>query len=59
MRKQLVNILLCPVCGGNLNLTSKESCGDTIIEGSLKCESCELAYGIKKSIPNLLPPALT
>ncbi|MQF64924.1 Trm112 family protein [SAR202 cluster bacterium AC-409-J13_OGT_754m] len=58
MRRQLVNMLVCPICNGDLKLKSKKSCGDLIIEGSLKCQSCALQYAIRESIPNLLPPGL-
>ena len=56
MRRQLVDILVCPVCKGDLKLTTEKSRGNHIIKGSLKCQSCDLQYAIKKSIPNLLPP---
>jgi uncharacterized protein YbaR (Trm112 family) len=58
MRRQLVDILVCPVCKGDLELTTEESCRNQIIKGSLNCPSCDLQYTIKKSIPNLLPPHL-
>jgi uncharacterized protein YbaR (Trm112 family) len=58
MKKDLMDILCCPVCKGDLKLTvTKEENGE-IIEGSLHCARCNETYPIEDGIPNLLPPGL-
>jgi uncharacterized protein YbaR (Trm112 family) len=58
MKKDLMDILCCPVCKGDLTLTVKKEEGGEIIDGSLYCAKCSEAYPIEDGIPNLLPPAL-
>ena len=58
MKPELMEILACPVCKGTLDLTiSKEEEGG-IVEGTLRCETCDETYPIEDTIPNLLPPEL-
>ncbi len=58
MKKELMEILACPVCKGDLELkVDKEDAGE-IITGSLRCTKCNESYPIEDSIPNLLPPTL-
>jgi len=55
MKRELLDILCCPVCKGNLELrVSKEKDGN-ILEGELVCNKCRVSYEIKEGIPNLLP----
>ena len=56
MRKDLVEILACPVDKSPLELTADEEIGDEVIRGSLKCSKCGEVYPIEDRIPNLLPP---
>lgn len=56
MRKDLVDILACPVDKSPLELTIAEANGDEVIQGSLKCTECGEVYPIEDRIPNLLPP---
>jgi uncharacterized protein YbaR (Trm112 family) len=58
MKKDLMDILCCPVCKGDLKLTIKKEEGGEIIDGSLYCAKCNETYPIEDGIPNLLPPAL-
>lgn len=58
MRKDLMDILACPMCKGDLTLTVEKEEGDEVIEGSLHCAKCDERYPINESIPNLLPPDL-
>jgi uncharacterized protein len=58
MRKDMMDILVCPVCKGTLTLTIENEDKDEIIEGSLHCANCNETYPITDSIPNLLPPDL-
>lgn len=56
MRKDLVDILACPVDKSPLDLTIAEANDDEVIQGSLKCTRCGEVYPIEDRIPNLLPP---
>ncbi len=58
MKKDLMDILACPVCKGDLELTVDEEEGDEVVTGSLYCQKCDYRYPITDSIPNLLPPEL-
>ena len=53
-----MEILVCPMCKGDLELRVDEEQGDDVIQGSLYCARCNEMYPIKDSIPNLLPPEL-
>jgi len=56
MRKELVKILVCPVCKGPLKLEVTEEIGVEVVSGSLYCGKCHYGYPLKDTIPNLLPP---
>jgi len=58
MRKDLMDILACPMCKGSLELTVEEERDDDVVKGSLTCNACNEEYPIEDSIPNLLPPDL-
>ena len=56
MKKDLVDILACPVCKGELELSAEEEKEQEIVTGSLYCSRCNVRYLIVDTIPNLLPP---
>jgi len=56
MKKELMDILACPVCKGELGLSVEEEKEQEVITGSLYCPKCDVRYPIVDSIPNLLPP---
>jgi uncharacterized protein YbaR (Trm112 family) len=58
MKKDLVEILACPVCKSPLDLTVEEEREDEVVSGYLTCEKCPERYPIEDRIPNLLPPEL-
>ncbi|MBW6518179.1 MAG: methytransferase partner Trm112 [ANME-2 cluster archaeon] len=58
MKHELMEILCCPMCKGDLVLTVDEEDENEIISGSLFCEKCDEHYPIEDSIPNMLPPEL-
>ena len=58
MKKELMKILACPRCKGELKLEVMVEDGDEIISGRLDCAACKLSYPIEDGIPNLLPPEL-
>jgi uncharacterized protein len=56
MKKDLMEILVCPVCKGKLELkVDKEENGE-IVTGGLFCPRCKVNYPITETIPVLLPP---
>ena len=59
MKEHLLDILVCPLCKGKLELKVEEEKEGEIISGSLHCPRCIVHYPIKDAIPNLLPPAST
>ncbi len=56
MKKELMDILACPLCKGELELTIEEEDKEEVVTGTLFCPRCDVRYPIKDSIPNLLPP---
>lgn len=58
MKRDLLDILACPVCKGDLELAVDEENEEEIIAGKLLCSSCNVEYPIEESIPNMLPPEL-
>ncbi len=46
--KELLEILACPVCKGDVKLIEEES--------KLVCEKCKIDYPIVDGIPHMLPP---
>lgn len=46
LNKELLDILACPKCKGDLELTEKED--------GLICNNCELVYPIREEIPIML-----
>ena len=51
-----MDILVCPVCKGELTLSVDEESETEIVTGSLYCPKCNVRYPIVDTIPNLLPP---
>ncbi len=56
MKRELMNILVCPVCKGELELSVEEENEQEIITGFLYCPKCKEHYPIVDTIPQLLPP---
>jgi uncharacterized protein YbaR (Trm112 family) len=50
-----MDILVCPVCKGKLELKAEEEGKGEVIKGSLRCAKCGVDYPITEGIPNLLP----
>jgi len=55
VKKELMDILACPVCKSELTLSIEEEDKQEIVTGSLHCTKCSEDYPIKETIPNLLP----
>ena len=58
LKKDLMNILACPICKGNLVLNIEKEDGNEVISGTLYCSVCNEYYPIEEGIPNMLPPDL-
>jgi len=59
MKKELMDILVCPVCKGDLELEiEEEDENGEVVRGTLYCRNCDERYPIEDGIPNLLPPEL-
>jgi uncharacterized protein len=56
VKPDLLEILRCPLCRGELVLTSRTTEKAEIIEGTLTCGQCHTEYPITDGIPDLLPP---
>jgi len=56
MKRELVAILVCPVCKGKLELGVEEENETEIVSGFLYCPKCNVNYPIRDTIPDLLPP---
>ncbi len=56
MKEDLMEILACPVCKGELTLKVGKKNGDEIIGGTIRCKKCDVEYPIEDGIPNMLPP---
>lgn len=56
MKRELLKILVCPVCKGELELKVSREDGPEIVAGSLRCTGCGKQYPIEDTIPNMLPP---
>ncbi|MFC1995956.1 methytransferase partner Trm112 [Chloroflexota bacterium] len=55
MKKEMMDILACPVCKGKLELSMEEEAINEVVAGSLYCSKCSAHYPIVDTIPNLLP----
>lgn len=58
MRRDLMDILVCPVTKEPLELVVDEEENDEIIRGHLYSKSIDFKYPIEDGIPNLLPPEM-
>jgi len=65
MKRDLLDILRCPECKGELDLSmaggekmnsQDEDIPEEIEEGTLHCKKCDIEYPIEDGIPNMLPP---
>ena len=58
MKESIMEIIVCPVCKGSLELTVTDRKDADIVSGSLLCVKCNHSYPIQEGIPNLLPPEI-
>ncbi|MBL7129837.1 MAG: methyltransferase domain-containing protein [Candidatus Omnitrophica bacterium] len=55
MRKELLDLLLCPQCETSFQVVPYKSDGECIKEGLLRCNYCGKEYPIIDTIPRMLP----
>ena len=55
MKRELMDMLACPMCKGDLKLGVTDENETEIVSGSLYCPRCDAHYPIVDTIPNLLP----
>lgn len=58
MKRELIDILCCPMCKGDLELDVTEENEKEIVRGNFHCKKCSEDYPIDDGIPNMLPPEL-
>lgn len=52
MKSKLLDLLACPVCGGDLVIAHEgEREGEEILEGELSCQKCARSYAIIRGVP--------
>jgi uncharacterized protein YbaR (Trm112 family) len=56
MRADLMEIICCPMCHGDLVLDVEREVDGEIIEGALTCTGCSERFTIDDGIPDLRPP---
>lgn len=55
MKKEIMDILCCPNCKGELDLAVLKEDYKEIVTGSLTCKKCNEKFKIEEGIPCLLP----
>jgi len=58
LKKELMDILACPICKGDLVLNITKENDEEIVSGTIYCSKCDEHYPIEDGIPNMLPPDL-
>lgn len=57
MRRQLLDVLACPVCKHHpLSMEVDKEDEKGIQEGKLTCPNCGRIYPISEGIPDMIPP---
>ena len=62
MKRRLLDLLACPLCGGDLGLRDASidaDGGNEIVSGDLVCKGCSSRFPIRDGVPRLLPPDLS
>ena len=59
MKKRLLEFIVCPGCGGPLELRTDKTEGEEIIEGALACGGCRKSFPVMRGVPRLQPEAVS
>jgi SAM-dependent methyltransferase len=58
MKTAALDLLVCPACKGALGLRTSARSGAEILEGTLTCVSCGVAYAIRRGVPRFVPDGI-
>ena len=61
MKPRLLDLLACPTCGGELQLSHAKqdpACPEEVLEAELACVECKARFAVRGGVPRLLPPNL-
>lgn len=53
MRVQLLDLLVCPACAGELESSLDAWSGEHVVSGSLSCSACRHHYAIVRGVPRM------
>ena len=56
MKRDMMDILACPVCKGALELRVDDENEQEVLFGAICCSKCQQEYPIVDTIPNMIPP---
>jgi SAM-dependent methyltransferase len=56
LKEKLLSYLVCPACGGSLDLSVSKTEAEEIIEGQLRCTACASSFPIIRGIPRFADP---
>jgi SAM-dependent methyltransferase len=59
VRERLLELLACPECGGDLDVTVRDCEAGEIMQGQLGCLSCGAGYEIRRGVPRFAPVLAT
>jgi SAM-dependent methyltransferase len=59
VKPSLLEHLACPSCHGHLELTVALSQGAEVMEGDLRCRTCDSSYPVRRGVPRFAESALT
>lgn len=59
MKERALELLVCPICQGRLELEARERDGAEVMEGELSCVDCAARFPIADGIPRLIAGALS
>ena len=57
MKRDIVDMLACPICNGDMSVTINNGDQHEVLDGILHCPACDIDYPIEEGIPLLIPPS--
>ncbi len=54
MKLELLDLLICPICGGEFELRRCLNDGNEIFEGGLNCKHCNMEFPITRGVPRMV-----
>jgi SAM-dependent methyltransferase len=59
MKRSLLALLTCAVCGASFEVSAEKTDGVEIVEGQLVCSGCKAMFPITRGVPRFLPAELS